>query len=587
MIDVENPASRDRLFRAIRRSAHSIRPWRENRLSLLKSYVGTRQSLDDLPVERPPVAANLLMQTAEAYMLSLIANRPRVTVETKYKQLAPFAYRYQQTLNNLAEEIRLEDTLAEWILDAFFGLGILKVGFVDSGFIDYGDVRVDPGRPFVQRVSLDDFTWDTRALRWSQCRFMADRYTVPMDVLSDPMFDQSVVARLQPANRSAGRDRIDEEGGDERASDITEGGQEHDDSDVEDMVGLVDVWLARENEVVTFPANLNLPPLIRRPYDGPEGGPYPILSFIDIPDNTIPVGPADGLHFLHTLYNNLLRKASRQAKRQKTNPVYSPSEAASADQLREAEDGEWVKVANPDRVREFKQGGVEQVTVGFMIGVQSLFDRMAGNLSAMAGLGPQSATASQDELIHSAVSRREAKLQAKTLKATAKVYQHLGWMLWVDEVNTIDSFHEAAPGIAVANHWTPEHREGDFWQYNFSIEPHSMAYRSPDQKMQALERVLDRLLPIMQIAEAQGATFDIQEFVEQAAELYDLPRLPRIVAFGMPKADRPGPAGSHSRTLPAKTSREYVRRSVSAGGTQQARNDAMMREMLAAPSNSE
>ena len=123
-----------------------------------------------------------------------------------------------------------------------------------------------------------------------------------------------------------------------------------------------------------------------------------------------------------------------------------------------------------------------------------LFDRQAGNLSAMAGLGAQAGTVGQEELIHAAVSRKEAKMQQRVHSYTASVMGKIGHMMWADEFLELSGETEAiaGSGIMVESSWTPEHREGDFWQYNFDIIPGSTNYESTEAKVGKIERAMEK-----------------------------------------------------------------------------------------------
>jgi hypothetical protein len=199
---------------------------------------------------------------------------------------------------------------------------------------------------------------------------------------------------------------------------------------------------------------------------------------------------------------------------------------------------------------------------------------MAGNLQMMAGLGPQSDTLGQDKLIHGAVSKREANMQYRVVDFTSRICRDLGALLWQDQVLEIPQDFETS-GIKVRADWTPEVREGDFIDYNFTIEPFSMMYKSPSERMQGISNFVTQIaLPMEGMMQQYGGTIDIQELVEMYAELMDMPRLKQIVKFEEPRDDRPGPTPQQ----PAKAShtvRESVRRSVPTGGTEQSRSNVM------------
>jgi hypothetical protein len=312
---------------------------------------------------------------------------------------------------------------------------------------------------------------------------------------------------------------------------------------------------------------------------GPEGGPYHILSFADVPDNVIPSSPASNLMGLHLLYNGLMRKQSRQAKRQKVNPVYRPSGAEDADRLKRVSDGEWVKVNDPSGVSVISQGGVDQTNVAFSIAVLDLFDRQAGNLRAMAGLGPSASTVGQEELVYSAASRKEAKMQHRVHDFVARLMQSVGHMMWVDEVLTVQTQEELAPGTGIYadRSWTPEHREGDFWQYSFDIDPYSTNYEPPEFKAQKVERAIQQMVNLYPMLQQVGGTIDVQELVRYYAEAMGIPELENVITFTQSAAP---PQQTGDTRMPTETTRNYVRHNIPTGGTPEARNSVLQQALL-------
>jgi hypothetical protein len=83
---------------------------------------------------------------------------------------------------------------------------------------------------------------------------------------------------------------------------------------------------------------------------------------------------------------------------------------------------------------------------------------------------------------------------------------------------------------------------------------------------------------------AQGGSINLQALTDVLAEAMDLPRLKQIIQFSTvpqppnPEA-QPGP-GEESGVPNMPTTRNYVRRSVSSGGTPQARSGANQQAWL-------
>jgi len=349
---------------------------------------------------------------------------------------------------------------------------------------------------------------------------------------------------------------------------------EGDPDEYEPMIDLMDVWLPNENKIVTWPVHNGEKPLRVMDWQGPENGPFHLLSFGDVPDHIMGISPAMNLKPLSDVINGLLRKQRRQAQRQKDIPFYQAGHHDDAKRIERASDGQWTRVDNPDAVNVMKMGGVDQSNQAFGLAMTDIFDRMAGNLQAMAGLGPQADTLGQDRLIHGAVSKREANMQYRVVKFTSDICRDLGWLLWVDQIKEMPLEFESAGGT-VHQTWDGETREGDFLDYNFEIEPFSMQYKSPSERINGLTTFITQIaLPMQDNMMQSGGSIDMQELVELYSELMDLPRLNNIIQFKKPKEDRPGP----THEVPEKanhTVRETVRKNVPTGGTQSSRSHVM------------
>jgi ribosomal 30S subunit maturation factor RimM len=209
-----------------------------------------------------------------------------------------------------------------------------------------------------------------------------------------------------------------------------------------------------------------------------------------------------------------------------------------------------------------------------------LFDRQAGNLSAMAGLGAQAGTVGQEELIHAAVSRKEAKMQQRVHSYTASVMGKIGHMMWADEFLELSGQTEAiaGSGIMVESSWTPEKREGDFWQYNFDIIPGSTNYESTEAKIGKIERAMEKLQQLYPMIQAAGGEIDVEALTRVYAEYLEIPEIQNIITFSQPSGEMGGVGGSE-QGMPSNTTRNYVRRNVPTGGTPQARSQALQQSM--------
>ena len=570
---------RTRLFKALESNYRGLLPFRNLNRSLVEEYAGSGYGRSSKV--RQEKMLNLTKQAVRAYAMSLAANRPRVAISTEHRELTYFAKQFEVAVNNLLAEIGLEYTIRQWVMDAFFCVGIVKVHMADAGTVQIEqDLWADPGTPFASNVNLDNWCCDLGARKWTEMKFSADAYRIPFDDLKNSgVFDPEAIQDLQPTSKYSCDD--------ERLSRIGRGGEvDHD--EFEPMIDLADVWIPRDGMIYTFAVDtlsqfrLKGEPIAAMPWEGAEFGPYHLLGFDDVPENILPSSPAADLWSLDRLANALMRKQSRRARAQKRLHTYTDAGGEDAGRLQKSSDDEWIKVRDPDQIGQVDVGGVDPGLQAFFMGVTQLYDRMAGNLTAILGLGSQADTASQESMIHSAVSKQEAQMQYRVVDAAVRVIRDLGYMLWADKFKVIRGQMpvEGAEGYAIDMTWTPEDREGDFFDYNFSIDVHSMPYQAPAQKVGAVNQLLTQIYaPLAQLLAQQGGSINLQKLTELYAEQLNLPRLKEIVQFGAVPTDET-PIQGRETPMPSASTRTYVRKNVPTGGTNQGREHVQMQAWL-------
>ena len=575
-------SDRKKLFGAIEHHYKELAVFRWDRVTLIEDYAGkfghSRPQFKQL--------VNLMLQTAETAVLALAANRPRYLARAKQVQYAAFAAKFEVGLNNLVEEIRFEETMEAVVLDAFFGPGIVKTHVANSPLVEIEvDVWADPGRPFAERVSLDNWFHDTGASDFRNCTMMGDRYRIGFHELQDSdRFDQKAVKLLKPNSKNEAAD-------DETAAAISTGDRT-DEGEAYPMIDLMDVWYPEEKMLITWACDrkfvgVDTNPLNVIEYKDDEETVYDMLNLGPVPDNIMPTTPAENLRNISRLLNTLLWKLRRQAMRQKDINIFQAASADDAKRVKGAVDGEYVKVNNPDAFTQLKQGGIDPGNVGFVSQLMDTHDRMAGNLKARGGLGPQSGTVGQDQMIQAQVSEAEDGMRYKVNRFAEKVAKKLAWLMWEDPTLYIPGERKTPVGTMVRADWMPAGddgaREGGFPDYAMDIDRLSMAYKSPAAMAAELRGLVGELVPLMPILEQQGIMFDGREYLKQLAEYTGHVRLPDIFKSMMPPPDG-GSAAGQKPGMPAHTTRTNIRKSVPTGGTPESRSNLLQRQMM--PGNS-
>jgi hypothetical protein len=576
MFDLADQEKRGRLRKAIRASRDALETYRRVRKLMVEHYCGSWYS-STAPQDSERILVNLLNQTARIHTVALAANNPQVLVSTPIMDNLPFARKFEVNVNKLISDMALDQTFRAIVLDAFFciGCGVVMMRDTDTRF--HGlleseeDVWLDPGEPWLNRVSLDDLILDMPAKELSKMRFCGHRYRADYEkVMDEPGYDKKVKDKLKPTSRES----IDGTG---TTQDI--GTDPSQDNDLKDMVWLQDVWIAENNSIATMTCEGELEPLIEREWIGSQAGPYKFLSLGDVPDRIIPAAPAINLFGMHLQQNRLHRRMEDDSDAHRVVQVFPPGMEDDAERLRTAERNGWYRGKSPEQIKQFETGGIDQRDMAMATFLQDEFDRFAGNLQAMGGLGPQSATFGQDELVHGEMSRNVDDMRMSVVLFASACILDLGRLMWNDEKLEIQS---AIPvgntGIQIPSNWTPGERRGNFEDYEFKVEPYSMIFTTPQKKLQELFGVLREVAPLWPMFQASGATLDAEAIVDEISRLTNRPEFKRFITFSSPAPM----LGGDQNTIrsPAVTSRETVRKSIPTGGTKDARSSAMIQSLM-------
>lgn len=575
MIDLSNGEKRGRLLKAIKSSRDAMEPFRRVRRELIKDYVGSYYSESGADNK---TLVNLINQTARIYVVALAANNPQVLVSTPRTENIAFARRFEVNLNKLISDMTLDQTFRAILLDAFFCLGCGVVMMRDTDTRFHGlleseeDVWLDPGQPWFNRVSLDDLILDMSAKELTKMRYCGHRYRADYEkVMDEPGYSKKVKEKLRPTNR----EHYDTTGA---ARDIASN-DESPDNDLKEMVWLQDIWIAENNSIVTMACDQDLEPLIEREWVGSQAGPYKFLSLGDTPDNVIPTSPAINLKGMHDLQNRLHRRMEEDSDAHRIINVYPPGKEDDANRARTAERNSWQRMTNPEQVKQLEVGGVDQRDMALATFLQTEYDRFAGNLQAMGGLGAQASTVGQEELIHGQLTKNVADMRLAVVNFASTCILDLGRLMWEDQTLELQtSMPVGSSGIQVSSNWTPDYRLGEFEDYEFRVEPYSMVFKTPQQHVQEYFQVLREIAPLWPMFQASGASLNVQVLVDELARLMNKPELKQLITFAVP-ADMLGGDQNTVRS-PATTTRETIRKNVPTGGTAENRANSVIQSLM-------
>ena len=572
-----NPKSKSdvaQLSKAVGYSRRRLEIFRVNNHKVLKQAVGRHYS-ENGAEDRVPI--NLLELSMNIYLQRLVAKNPAAAVSTDYNQLKEISTRLELSLNNNIREIKLGKTLESVVNGAMTSKGIIKIG-LNRTTVEYLGNTHDSGQAFASYVSLDDWVEDMTADTEENSQYEGNYYHVTIDDAEEmfPDYEGDFTPRTELANTEI------------RDHDISEGDNQPNREEFRPMVRLIDVYLKKQNMVLMCLAADDEDDPIGEvlktvEWAGPENGPYRKLGFSTIQNNTMPVAPAMHWMDMHGLANNLFRKLGRQADREKTVTGVRPGGDQDGNRVIEASDGDMIKLDDPKNVAELHTGGINQSTLAFVLMLKDMYSYMAGNLDMLGGLGAQSETLGQDQLLSASASMRIQRMQKEVTEFTQGVIQDLAYYLWYDpqpEQKPVVKRVRGFESIAIKVPFNPEDREGDYLDYNIKIEPYSMQHHSPESKVQGIRTFLAEMVsPLMPMMQQQGITLNIEKLFKTVGKLSNISELDEIIEYSSPTLNDEPVGSSDMVGKPAVTQRNYTRRSIP-GATDKGKSAVMQQTLL-------
>jgi hypothetical protein len=521
----ENSRDRAKLYQSMRWSAKKLLPFRRFRQEALKQYVGSNYS-DNASSQKMPI--NMLQLGISIYQRYLSPPRMQCLVTTSVPSLKPTAFEFQTALNHLIEEIDYSHSHRECVLDAMFGMGIIKVGLEIRQVEQELGYLQDAGQPFADPVSLDNYVTDMTATRPDQVAYESDKYRIPYEwvMAQKGFYNSKALANLTPT----GKHSFAQDGGSIRAESISQGSEPLMD-EYEEMVELRDVWLPRENLFAVLPVDGEGAPLLVKEWEGPESGMYHKMGFNWVPGNLMPLPPVANWVDLNDLMNRIWRKLGRQAERQKAILGVSGPGGKDGKLTVQASDGEAVYFTNPESVKELRYGGIDNQSLGFAINIKDTLVYLMGNIESLGGFAAQSSTLGQDRMLSESANKMVDDMQQSVSYFNQRVFRDIAIYMWQDpHINLPLVKRIEGTDIEIPFQWSPESREGDFAQYNITFEPYTLRSTTPRERLNQLNQVMSQVvMPGMEMFAQQGVQFDMKKYLNTIAKYSNMEELNDIL----------------------------------------------------------
>jgi hypothetical protein len=523
----------------VARGARRLSNFKSARIQFVKEYVGSYYDAKDATVGGK--AINLIFNAIRVLLPTMVMNFPKHTVMTPYLQSREYANLLGLALDQHDMKIDIRGTYRKTIVDAIFTLGILKTGLAQSDSVyvfddDMGQESVDNGTIYTDSVDFDNFVVDPscKDFMFRDATFMGDKISVPRKMLLDSgLYRNDLVERIARGDENI---RANDLASDQSMRNI----DKEENAELQDCVEIYEIWVPSANAIVTIAADkdVQLSEYLRvTDYYGVKEGPYTLLALTPpVPGNPLPVPMVGVWYDLHILANRMAKKIIEQAERQKDVVVYKPNAADDAEELKDAGDGEAVKVDDPDSVKTLSFGGQQNSNENHLQSLENWFNMMAGNPAQVGGqnIEAHSATAANILQQNSGIGLEDMKDMVYQMAAGEA--RRRSFFFHTDPLMKIpltkrQPVMAPVPGAEwmiapqmqdIQTILTPEQRSGDFLDYTFTIEPESMGRIDSkvrlQQEMAFAQQVIPAVATAAQVFMGLGIPFDALAFMTRMAK---------------------------------------------------------------------
>lgn len=447
----------------------------------------------------------------------LVMGNPSVIVNTRIPQLQPWALTTQLAIGHLLNEIDFASrTLRPAVRNSMFGAGIVKTAIMHEEEVEIAGYKHDLGQPYCDVIDDSDYVGDASAKNREMFDFEGHRYLLPTEYAKEffPKYADSISADYKLY-------------GDNSPDTISRKEIRNDYRTLKDYSEFYDLWLPREGVIVTIlPPDRKTGILRTVEWDGPEDGPFDMLGYKFFPGSPIPIPPAWGWVDMDTMLNVLVRKMRTQAEREKSVLAYESVAAEDVERITLTPDGGTVKVENIDRLKEVKSGGVNPGNYQWVQYIEAMYAKQYTNMDIAGGRSSQGGTLGQEQMLQANSGRILEDMAIQVHNFTKKIITKMAWFLWTDPLIQLPLVKRVPETQGLEVIFSQQEKEGDFWDFNFDIEPYSMQRHTPDARYQKMMQLLSQwILPVSQMAAQQGNQLNIDQITRQLAMYLDVKNL--------------------------------------------------------------
>ena len=475
----------------------------------------------------------------------LSMNNPKVIVRSKTPKLRPWAYTTELAINHLMTEIKFAKyCLRPAIFNSMFGMGITKTGIMKAEEVEFNGYLHDVGQIYTDVIDDSDYIGDVSARNRENFEIEGHYYYLPTAYAKE-FFGSKHADAIKPTHKLHG---------DESPDNISKPSTlSQDFHTLREWTRFIDIWLPDEETVITILPE-GYPHILRTvEYDGPEGGPFDILSYKHFPNSPIPIPPAWGWTSYDTAVNVLANKMRTQAENEKTIITYSADAAEDMKRVAAAGDRESVRVNDVDAMKPMVFPGINPDSYNWIQYLENQFSISGGNLYTMGGRNVQAKTLGQEQMLQSNASRILEDMVVQVHNFTESIMRKWAWRLWTDPLINMPEVKRIPGVVELDVVFDQAAKEGDFQDFAFTIEPYSMQRYSPTLEYQKTIQFLTQwVMPVSQMANQQGVTLDIDVVTKDLARYLNIPNLENWWKSAVPQNTDMGPYQPQQGTVVPK-----------------------------------
>jgi len=461
---------------------------------------------------------NLVDRGISAIVPYLVEGDPRILVESRVGNFRPWAYTTQLALNFFIQKMNFaNNVLIPGAINSMFGAAIARTDFYYDRLISLEDEVIKLGTPWVEIIDDSNYVGDASAKRRADFSFEGDVYQLPTEYAKDffagkDKFGNEIADYIKPDSNIAFP---------KNPKDILNPDFNRDTLSLREYTTFVDLYLRDERTIVTImPKGKKAKILRERDWDGPGDGPYDYLGYKFLPEQTTPRPPAWDWHDMDVTVNILIDKMRELAENQKDVIAYNAHAAEDMKKLAKAPNLGTVQVDDVNAMKAISLNGIKDTSnwdwVNYM---QQEMTKQGANPDVLGGRGNSAPTLGQEQIIYNNATRVVNNYYTRFQDWTVSILEKLAWAFWTDPSVYVPVIKEV-PGVGqFPAVFSDAEKVGDFYDFCFKIEPYSTQRTSPEgQYAKVMQFMSQWLLPILPLAQAQGAQLDVPTVTKMLAD---------------------------------------------------------------------